>query len=541
MYTGKHVHRYTGNRASRPYPVILLSAFCFLLSSCGLTSAPATASATAPFSAPFFIVTRDPSAASQTPFGPVTVTPTLIPTETPVPTLTATLDPNALPTNTPPPVVLLARPYYTIYATVDYDGHTVEVDQSITYPNQTGVSLNEIVLAVEPMLYGNAFYLSAISVNGALVTNYSLVTHRLTVPLSTPLAPGRQLTLVLEYDLNVPVKQKANTFGWLSYQTNLTDWYPFVVPYDASAGWLIYDFMPFGEHLVYDSADFDINLRFVDSLALSGVEGSAPIIAAPALAESNGEWTRYRLNGARTFALSMSREFFVSESAVGSVVTRSYYFAGHEDAGAKMSFVGTQVIGLFEPIFAPYPYPVINVVELDYNDGQEYDGLCFLSSGFYEAYNGTSQNNLVVLGVHEMAHNWWFGLVGNDQAMEPWLDEAMSVYSERIFFEYTNPGIVDWWWQFRVNYFGPSGWVDTDIYNGGAFRDYTDAVYFNGATFLEDLRVRIGDQAFYAFLKDYAGQMSHRRATANDFFTILRQHTKADISDLIAAYFANPH
>ena len=509
----------------------LLSAFW--ISACGLPSSPATP--TAPFQRAVYhrdVATR--TRRLQTPFAPATVTPTLIPAETPVPTLTATLDPSAPPTVAPPPVILLARPFYTIYATIDYDNHHVAVDQAITYPNQTGVPLNELVLAVEPMLYGNAFHLSTLSVNGAPVTNYSLVTHRLTVPLSTPLPAGGQVTLVLQYDLNIPVKQKGNTFGWLSYQTNLTDWFPFVVPYDASAGWLLHDFMPYGEHLVYDAADFDVYIRFADP-------SSAPIVAAPALPESSGEWTKYRLGGARTFALSMSREFLVSESAVGSVVVRSYYFAGHEDAGVKMMSVGTQVVGLFEPLFAPYPYPVLNVVELDYNDGQEYDGLCFLSSSFYEAYNGTSQNNLVVLGMHEMAHNWWFGLVGNDQALEPWLDEAMAVYSERIFFEYTNPGIVDWWWQFRINYFGPSGWVDTNIYNGATFRDYTDAVYFNGATFIEDLRVRIGDQAFYAFIKDYAAEMSHRRATADDFFTILRQHTTKDISDLIAAYFQNSH
>ena len=99
--------------------------------------------------------------------------------------------------------------------------------------------------------------------------------------------------------------------------------------------------MPYGEHLVYDSADFEVNLRFADP-------ASTPIVAAPALPESNGEWTRYRLNAARTFALSMSREFLVSESAVGSVAVRSYYFAGHEDAGVKMMSVGTQVVGLFE-------------------------------------------------------------------------------------------------------------------------------------------------------------------------------------------------
>ena len=314
-YTGKQVHTYTRGRA-RLSPIsylltcLLLSASCLLLSACNLTSSPATP--TAPYGAPFIIVTRDSNAASQTPFEPAASTPTLIPTETPVPTLTATLDPNAPPTVTPPPVILLARPAYTLYATIDHDNHHVAVDQAITYPNQTGIPLNELVLAVEPMLYGNAFYLSAISVNGAPITNYSLVTHRLTVPLSTPLPSGGQVNLVLEYDLNIPVKQKANTFGWLTYQTNLTDWYPFVVPYDPVNGWLLHDFMPYGEHLVYDSSDIEVNLRFADP-------ASAPIVAAPALAESNGEWTRYRLNAARTFALSMSREFLVSESAVGAV------------------------------------------------------------------------------------------------------------------------------------------------------------------------------------------------------------------------------
>lgn len=513
-----------------------------LLTACEINPAPATP--TAPHSAPFFIVTPNPDAASLTPFEPVTDTPTSTLTETPVPTLTATLPPTLTPSEVPSngipspvttsPSTQIARPFYTIYATINYDAHTVEVDQSIAYPNQTGVPLNDLVLAVEPMLYNKAFYLTKLSVNGSASTNYSLVSHRLTIPLSVPLQPNGQVTVVLEYNLNIPVKQKANTFGWLSYQTNLTDWYPFIVPYDSYTGWILHDFMPWGEHLVYDSSDFDVNLRFTDP-------SSAPIIAAPSLAESNGEWTRYRLNGARTFVLSMSRQFLVSESAVGTVPVRSYYFAGHEAAGVKMSFVETQVLGLFSPLFAPYPYPVLNVVELEYNDGQEYDGLCFLSSGFYDAYDGTSQGNLVVLGVHEMAHNWWFGLVGNDQATEPWLDESMALYSERIFFEYNNPSLVDWWWQWRVNYFGPYGYVDQSIYEFNSFDEYVDAVYRNGATFLEDLRARIGDQAFYAFLKDYAAQMSYRRATAADFFRILRQHTSKDFSDLIAEYFQNPH
>jgi len=414
---------------------------------------------------------------------------------------------------------------------VDYDARRVWVDQAIVYPNLSGVPLSELVLAVEPMRYDGAFKLIALSLAGMPVSDYLLDSHRLIVPLALPLPAGRQVELVLQYELALPPKRYDDIFGWTADQINLTDWYPFIVPYDTASGWLLHDPMPWGEHLVYDWANYEVYLRFTEPAA-------APMVAAPALAEAHGEWTRYRLDGARTFALSMSRRFLVRETAVRSTVVRSYFFAEHKAAGEKIAYVATQALGLFEPLFAPYPYPVLNVVETEHSDGQEFDGLAFLSSNFYATYNGGSRNNLVVIGVHEIAHNWWFGLVGNDQALEPWLDEALAVYSERIFFEYTNPGLLDWWWRFRVTYFNPRGWVDATIYNGGSFRDYTDAVYFNGALFLEKLRIRMGDKAFLAFLKDYARQMAYGRATARNFFQVARQHSARDFSDLIRAYFS---
>ena len=79
--------------------------------------------------------------------------------------------------------------------------------------------------------------------------------------------------------------------------------------------------------------------------------------------------------------------------------------------------------------------------------------------------------------------------------------------------------------------------MDTTIYNGGTFRTYTNAAYLNGAHFMEDLRVRMGDDAFFRFLKDYASRYARGRATGYDFFAVVRANTDADISDLIAEYF----
>ena len=58
-----------------------------------------------------------------------------------------------------------------------------------------------------------------------------------------------------------------------------------------------------------------------------------------------------------------------------------------------------------------------------------------------------------------------------------------------------------------------------------------------GALFMQAVRDRIGDQAFLDFLKDFATQFTYQRASATDFFTVLRQHTDADLTDIINKFF----
>lgn len=505
-----------------------------ILASCSLPAASLGAPAPPPN-----LVTVDPNAtATATPFQPAaftlppTGTATLPPSATASPLPTGTTTAPAPPTQTPvsgaapsEPAPASARPQYVFYALFDYPGRQLAVDETIHYTNTTGTSLYDLVLAVEANFQADSFSLETLFVDGASAV-YDLSGHRLTVTLPQPLPPGGRVTLAMRYRIAIPPKRYEYPHGYLGYQVNLTDWYPFVVPYEG--GWVLHDPWAYGEHLTYDSADFEVNMK---------VSGEDVLVAAPAPAEPNGEWTRYRLYGARTFAFSASDRFVVSESAVGPVVIRSYAFSWHEAAGEGMLRAAVQAVALYEPKFAPYPYELLSVVETDVPDGQEYDGLSFLGSTLYDSYGGSAKSNMVTIGVHEIAHNWWFGLVGNDQALEPWLDEALAIYSERLFYEYNHPNYGDWWWNFRVDYFNPSGWVDSTIYNSSSYRAYTNAVYLTGGYFLEDLRVRVGDQDFFAFLKDYAARYSYRRAGAQDFFNVLRENTDVDFSDLVRAYF----
>jgi len=504
--------------------------FIFLLASCGIAptvpTLPPVSLITANPNAPATPTAFQPSGATLPVFEIPTITPTVptftpLPfTDTPLPTLAFTA------TNLPPPIPpsQSARTQYSLYALLDYYGRQLAVDETVTYTNQTGTTLNEIVMAVEPNHRGG-FTLENILLNGNAL-NYDMSGHRLTAYLPQSLAPGAQLTLAMRFRIAIPAKIKELPYGYDVDQLNLTDWYPFVVPYIN--GWVLHDDSYLGEHLVFDAADFDVNVKTTDSNI---------VFAASGLAEANGEWTRYRLYGARTFALSASDQFHYVEANSGGAVIRAYYYPGYDDQALAILNAAVRAVGLWSTQFAAYPYGSLSIVQADLNDGQEYDGLVFLATKFYNEYNGSARSNLVTIGVHEIAHQWWFGLVGSDQATEPWLDEALAVYSEAIFFKFIYPNSLDWWWQFRVNYFGPSGYVDTTIYEPASFRAYVNSAYLNGANFLESLNYRMGDDAFFAFLRDYCSRYGRGHATAYDFFAVARQNTTADISDLIAAYF----
>ncbi|HJR78544.1 MAG TPA: M1 family metallopeptidase [Anaerolineales bacterium] len=502
-----------------------------VLSSCTLPTSAPSSNGSAPN---FVLVSPNPNAPpTSTPFQPggvvlapsdaptlaATFTP-LPPTDTPLPTLAFTATNLPLPTSSAPST----RTQYTLFAILDYSGQQLAADQTIKYTNQTGIPLNELVLAVEANLKGG-FTLENLLLAGNS-PSYDLSEHRLTVHLPQPLAPNAQAVLAMRFRISIPPKSKEHPYGYDVDQVNLTDWYPFIVPYNN--GWVLHDTWSVGEHLVYDSSDFEVNIQTTDE----GV-----VIAASGASEPNGEWTRYRLSGARTFAFSASDQFLVLDATAGGAAIRSYYYPGYESQALAILNAAVRAIGLFETQFAPFPYGSLNIIQADLNDGQEYDGLIFVGTKFYNEYDGSARSNLVSIGVHEIAHQWWFGLVGSDQAMEPWLDEALSIYSEEIFYRYIYPNSHDWWWNFRVNYFGPSGYVDSTIYDAPSFRAYVNASYLNGANFLEALNFRMGDDDFFRFLQDYATRYARGRATGYDFFAVARQNTTEDISDLINAYF----
>ncbi len=424
---------------------------------------------------------------------------------------------------------LADRTQYAISVKLNYEQHSLSMDQTITYVNLSSDSLQELLFVVEPNRQPGVFHLNHLGwSDGQLVEGYTLESTRLHIPLTNPLTPGDNIALSMSYVLNL--NNQPGILGYTDHQINLGGWYPFIPPYLPGHGWLVHERASFGEHLVYDVSDYQIDIILVES-------PPNLIIAASALAEIDGNRYRYHLDAARNFTWSASTEYQVFSESVGSVTVLSYAFPEHVAAGKAALSATSQALTLYSQLFYPYPHASLSVVEADFFDGMEYDGLSFLGGEYYDGYTGGPQDYLTAIAVHEVSHQWWYGLVGNDQAIEPWLDEALATYSELLFYEHIHPELVDWWWDYRVNRFHPLGPVNSTIYDHAGFRSYVDAVYLRGALFLQETRNLIGDETFFEFVQQYAERNVNSIVTGEDFFSELEYHSKADPSELIATYF----
>jgi len=468
---------------------------------------------------------RNPSAA-----------PTASATTTFTPSPTPTVEPSGTPSPTPTPLPLNGQQTrYTVEATIDYYNRFITATSRALYTNKTTTPIDELVFIVYPTIFQNAIYVKSLRWgDGTPINNFRWESHRMVIPLETPLSPGEQVEVRHDFDLYMP--DREGTFGQTGRQLNLAYWFPYIPPIDANGRWLFNEIslvnsQIVGEHLVFEASDFNVTLNFTD-------RRENMKIAAPALPIEDEDGIHYELLLGRTFTLSISDIFTVSEREAKGIKILSYAFPTEAAAGEAAADIAVQAVELYIDLYGDLPRELISVVEADFLHGMEFDGLILLSRGFYMFYNGTPETNLTIITPHEISHQWFFSLVGNDQALEPWLDESLATYSEALFYENYYPELVPWWWENRVDGQQPTGFVDNTIYLDQGYEAYRDSVYLNGAHFIQDLRDLVGDDAFFNFLQAYIAQNRYGIATGEDFWQILQDHTTADLLPLVEEYFS---
>ena len=461
------------------------------------------------------------------------ICPARLPQEVSQPSSTSTQEQPPQPTLIP-----LERIQYTIAAELDYPSQSLVVEEQIRVPHPADSLLYEIDLAIPPNSWPGVFSVQSISAGELPIESYTSDGVILNIRFGSPgWQPGEILELQILYTLDLPQQNARegygpSPFGYTVLQTNLVDWYPMVPPYQEELGWIIHDPWLFGEYLVYPAADFDVSL----TLGTPGL-----IAAASSIPLNEGDVLHYSLEAARNFVFSISPSYIVLEGETRGTKVLGYIFPGYQVPG-KAAFEATlEALDLYTELYGPYDQPGLAMVQADFNHGMEYEGLYFQSRGFFDTYSGSEQSYLISIAVHETAHQWWYGQVANDQALEPWLDEALCTFSELAYYEQLYPQSVDWWWGTRVNYYEPEGRIDRSIYGFQEFTDqyltYRNATYLQGAKFMAALKNELGEEQFYLFLREYADRNRDQLVTGEDFFSLLEEYVDIESLNWLEMYF----
>jgi hypothetical protein len=412
------------------------------------------------------------------------------------------------------------------------DGLLIEGHEEVYYTNREAEALSELYFHLFPDLLGGSTSISGVWLNGqAVEAAPDPALGLLRVPLSPPLASGEPAVIGLDFSVTVPAGEGLG-YGLLELSgdvLSLSHILPMAAVYDEE-GWAIEPPVPYGDLVFSDAAFFLVRVSAPDAFALaaSGAE-------VERLEEQGRQRVTYAAGPARDFFLAASGRFVVQARNARGVALRVHTFPEFDEAAGRALQIAADALEILEPMLGDYPYNELDMVTTDIDAlGMEYPGAFALTLPLFDPEDSTYPPvYLESTLVHELAHQWFFNLVGNDPLSEPWLDEALAQFATLAYFEqaYGPSGAagfrqaLEQRWQ-RVGGAAIPVGLPTASYTQ---QEYGAIVYGRGPLFLEALREEMGQAAFDGFLLHYVQSQRWSIATAQDFRSLAEEECACDL------------
>ncbi len=400
--------------------------------------------------------------------------------------------------------ILNKLPYasmYDIKFIIADDLYHITGQETVLYTNAEDIELKDIKFRLFGNILGGEMHVAEVNVNGEVITpNYSLNDSLLTVPLKNPLQPKDTITLSMDFELEVPQSVELN-YGVQAYYDDvlaLAHAYPMIAVYDDE-GWNA-EIPPQSGDVTY--ADMSFFIVTVEAPKGVTLVGSGREINHNE--SGNRQTVRYEAGPVRDFYLAASPGYEVFTKEVDGVTLR-FYTRDYLQAGAESALdVAVRAIEVYGKRYAPYPYTELDFVSTPtYALGIEYPGMIAITEWIVEPENFYLEATVA----HEVGHQWFYNLVGNDQLDDPWLDESLTQFATLQYFTdtYGQSGSAGFRQDLegRWNSIGqeeiPVGLPVKEYSN----EEYSGIVYGRGGLFFEALREEMGEENFDVFIKNY--------------------------------------
>ncbi|MCI0582343.1 MAG: hypothetical protein L0227_05505 [Chloroflexi bacterium] len=432
---------------------------------------------------------------------------------------TAAPDPNPSPTATPSPTPEPTPPTAILPGAVDRSSLEIEATYEVTLDvtvatgaihvgvvieasNASGEPIDRLELNTIAARLGNLLVKSA-AVDDRPV-EVDIDDQTLVVPLGGILPAGASTTVVLSYAATL--RAGLDGSDWLFSRAGgtlaLYRWIPWVsraVPFDRPNH---------GDPFVTPSSP-RVSVRVTTDRPM--------ILAAPVLAALEGRTWTFEVGDVRDVAIVLAPDFEVTTGEVDGVAVRAYSRPGGVDGGRLVALAERAIRDEAERLGVAFPRPAFTVVETAGGYGMESPGLIWIP-------DSTPTANLTYLVHHETAHQWFYGLVGNDQQAEPFADEAAADLLARTVLGSLRGSRCD-----RAP-------LDRSIvrYSKAC---YYETIYIQGGNVLDDLREAMGTDAFWTALGGYVEANRNGLGGTRQLLEAIQAASPVDLTPTLRARF----
>ena len=263
--------------------------------------------------------------------------------------------------------------------------------------------------------------------------------------LQTPLKPGESITFNIKFktffDNDEIIRNRMKLYGAFGYKHfNLVHWYPRISVYDAKQGWDTDQHM---DHEFYgDFGSFHVELTLPNQYICDGTGAlqnekevlsaelrqkldianfaKKPWNSAPSeIIKPDGTYKTWIFNAINVHdaAYTFDPTYRIGEVMAGNVRCIALVQEPHAVNWQNAAKYVAKVIENNSKNIGPYAYP--KMIAADADDGMEYP-MITLDGGSDPGYRG--------LFIHEISHNWFFGMVGSNETYRAFLDEGFTQF-----------------------------------------------------------------------------------------------------------------
>ena len=280
------------------------------------------------------------------------------------------------------------------------------------------------------------------------------------VPLPQPVAPGETLTIEVKWTAHVP-RTFART-GAIGNVFFIAQWFP-KLGVLQDAGWNCHQFHS-GTEFFSDYGVYDVSL----TLPKAFVVGATGVLREKRdnLAGTDVGTTthRYHQDDVHDFAWTTSPDYLertarFEHPTLPPVEMRLLLQPEHASQAERHFDATRTTLKYYGEWYGAYPYGHITIVDPAFQSGaggMEYPTLFTAGSRWLAPAHVTTPEGVTV---HEAGHQFWYGIVGNNEFEDAWMDEGFNTFSTaRAVAQVYDPNYL------ALRYFGCFvPWVFTDV------------------------------------------------------------------------------